>query len=63
MLENQAPNPEHNHAVDPNWVDDFARSPFVKLTRVWKVAEKVSVSLSILLVLGTLGYLSVHALV
>ncbi|MDQ0191021.1 hypothetical protein JI721_14680 [Alicyclobacillus cycloheptanicus] len=38
------------------------KNPLSKLVRVWKVAERISVSLSILLVLGTVGYLSVHAL-
>lgn len=42
--------------------EDDSRSPIVKFTRVWLVAEKISVSLSILLVICTIGYLSVHAL-
>lgn len=38
------------------------RNPIAKFDFVWRIAERVSVSLSILLVLGTVGYLSVHVL-
>ncbi len=37
-------------------------SPIAKFRRVWMIAEKVSVSVSILLVICTIGYLSMHAL-
>lgn len=42
--------------------EDVGYSPIAKLQRVWMIAEKVSVSASILLVVCTIGYLSMHAL-
>ncbi|MBX5437550.1 MAG: hypothetical protein IRZ33_10095 [Alicyclobacillaceae bacterium] len=37
-------------------------NPIAAFERVWKIAEKVTLSLSLALVIGTIGYLSVWAL-
>lgn len=38
-------------------------NPFDRLARAWKYAERVALSMSILLVAGTVGYLSIHSLI
>lgn len=39
-----------------------ATNPIAAFNRVWRVAERITMSLSILLVFGTIGYLSLRAL-
>ncbi|MCF8563439.1 hypothetical protein LLE49_01600 [Alicyclobacillus tolerans] len=41
---------------------DKNANPIVSFTRVWRIVERVTVTFSVLLVIGTIGYLSVYAL-
>lgn len=37
-------------------------NPIVAFQRVWRVVEKVTMTISVLVVVATVGYLSVHVL-
>lgn len=41
---------------------DKGANPIVAFQRVWRIVERVAMTVSALLVAGTVGYLSLHAL-
>lgn len=41
---------------------DKNANPIVSFQRAWRIVERVAMTVSVLLVAGTVGYLSLHAL-
>lgn len=41
---------------------DKKANPIAAFQRVWRIVERVTMTISVLLVAGTVGYLSLHAL-
>ncbi|MBX6353097.1 MAG: hypothetical protein IRZ10_07145 [Thermoflavifilum sp.] len=42
--------------------DRLPENPLTVLAKIWRVGERIAVALASLLVIGTVGYVSLHAL-
>ncbi|MCL6549123.1 MAG: hypothetical protein K6T30_09480 [Alicyclobacillus sp.] len=63
MREVSAVEGEKEQNLHPEAEPDTAdTNPIAAFERVWRIAEKVTLSVSLMLVIGTIGYLSVWAL-